>query len=122
MRTGSSTAAERDQGLTTKTAKSAPYVMPAVHGGSIHAMVRLTCRKPDATYRPNSTRPINPDMIRPLQFVAGPADENLVVAVKALLERRTDHIWWSNRSRWRKLSMDMMSSVRPIILDEITGE
>ena len=118
---GSSASAEREQGLTTKTAKSAPYVMPAVHGDPSTPWYDLPAGNLMPHIVPNSTRPINPDMIKPLQFVAGPADENLVVAVKALLED-VQTIFGGQIDQEEKVSLDIDELGQPIILDEITGE
>ncbi|KAE9364349.1 hypothetical protein N431DRAFT_431228 [Stipitochalara longipes BDJ] len=118
---GSSTGAEKDQGLATKTAKSAPYVMPAVHGDPSTPWFDLPAGNLMPHIVPNSTRPINPDMIKPLQFVAGPADENLVVAVKGLLED-VQTIFGVQTDQEEKASLDIDELGQPIILDEITGE
>jgi hypothetical protein len=118
---GSSASAEREQGLATKTAKTTPYVMPAVHGDPSTSWFDLPAGNLMPHIVPNSTRPINPDMIKPLQFVAGPADENLVVAVKALLED-VQTIFGGQTDQEEKASMDIDELGQPIILDEITGE
>lgn len=118
---GSSASAERDQGHTMKTAKSAPYVMPAMHGDPSTPWFDLPAGNLMPHIVPNSTRPINPDMIKALQFVAGPADENLVVAVKALLED-VQTIFGGQTDQEEKQSLDIDELGQPIILDEITGE
>ncbi len=117
---GSSTLAEKEQGLATKTAKSAPYVMPALHGDPSTPWFDLPAGNLMPHIIPNSTRPINPDMIKPLQFVAGPADENLILAVKALLE--DVQTIFEGETDQEKASLDIDELGQPIILDEITGE
>ena len=113
--------AEKDAGLTTKSAKSAPYVMPAVHGDSSTPWFDLPAGNLMPHIVPNSTRPINPDMIKPLQFVAGPADENLVIAVKALLED-VQTIFGGQTDQEETPSLDIDELGQPILVDEITGE
>lgn len=112
---------EKEPGLTTKSAKSAPYVMPAVHGDPSTQWFDLPAGNLMPHIVPNSTRPINPDMIKPLQFVAGPADENLVVAVKALLED-VQTIFGGQTDEEEKPSLDIDELGQPIVLDEITGD
>jgi len=73
-------------GPSTKVARSAPYVMPAMHGDASTPWFDLPAGNLMPHIVPNSTRPINPDMIKPLRFVAGPADEALAAAVKGLLQ------------------------------------
>lgn len=70
---------------------------------------------------PNSTRPINPDMVKPLQLVAGPADEKLVLAVKALLED-VQSIFGVETDQDEKAPVDIDKLGQPILLDEITGD
>jgi hypothetical protein len=118
---GGSTSAENEQGLPTKTAKSTPYVMPAMHGDPSTPWFDLPAGNLMPHIVPNSTRPINPDMIKPLQFVAGPADENLVLAVKTLLED-VQRIFGGETDQDEKASFDIDELGQPIILDEITGE
>jgi len=118
---GSSAATGKEQGLMMKSAKSAPYVMPAVHGDPSTPWFDLPAGNLMPHIVPNSTRPINPDMIKPLQFVAGPADENLVLAVKALLED-VQTIFGGETDQEEKPTLDIDEIGQPIILDEITGE
>jgi hypothetical protein len=110
-----------DKELATKATKSTPYVMPAIHGDSSTPWFDLPAGNLMPHIVPNSTRPINPDMIKPLQFVAGPADERLVVAVKALLDD-VQTIFGGNADQEVKDSWDIDELGQPIILDEITGD
>ncbi|KAK1833349.1 hypothetical protein QBC39DRAFT_254715, partial [Podospora conica] len=70
---------------TTKTSKNAPFLMPAMHGDPSTPWYDLPAGNWLPVMEPNSTRPMNPDMIKPLVLAAGPADKNLVEAVKKLL-------------------------------------
>ncbi|KAK4104891.1 hypothetical protein N658DRAFT_392967, partial [Parathielavia hyrcaniae] len=68
-----------------KAAKSAPWVMPAMHGDPSTPWYDLPAGNWLPVLEPNSTRPINPSMIKPLVLAQGPADKSLVEAVKSLL-------------------------------------
>lgn len=104
-----------------KVAKSAPYVMPAMHGDPSTPWYDLPAGNLMPHIIPNSTRPINPDMVRPLQFVAGPADESLVAAVKSLLDD-VKNIFEGETDPDESLSWDIDELGQPIVLDEVTGE
>ena len=108
-------------GPSIKIAKSTPYVMPAMHGDPSTPWYDLPAGNLMPHIVPNSTRPINPDMIKPLQFVAGPADETLVTAVKSLLED-VKNIFGGETDSDERQSWDIDELGQPIVLDEITGE
>ncbi|KAA8573611.1 hypothetical protein MFRU_001g04230 [Monilinia fructicola] len=110
-----------EQGLAPKIAKTAPFVMPAMHGDASMPWFDLPAGNLMPHIIPNSTRPINPDMVKPLQFVAGPADEELVIAVKALLDD-VQTIFGAEPGQEERNISDVDELGQPIILDEITGE
>lgn len=118
---GRSTPAQNGDQDTMKAAKSAPYVMPAMHGDASTPWFDLPAGNLMPHIVPNSTRPINPDMIKPLQFIAGPADEGLVMAVKGLLDD-VQKIFGEESDQDDKVSWDIDELGQPIILDEITGD
>lgn len=118
---GATTSIATDQASTTKLAKSAPYVMPAMHGDPSTPWYDLPAGNLMPVIEPNSTRPINPDMIKPMQFVAGPASEELVTAVKALLDD-VHTIYGTEVEGDEKASWDIDELGQPIVLDEITGD
>ncbi|KAK4138651.1 hypothetical protein BT67DRAFT_431197 [Trichocladium antarcticum] len=66
-------------------AKTTPWVMPAVHGDPTAPWYDLPAGNWLPVLEPNSTRPMNPSMIKPLVLAQGPADKTLVEAVKQLL-------------------------------------
>ncbi|AEO56831.1 hypothetical protein MYCTH_2058345, partial [Thermothelomyces thermophilus ATCC 42464] len=68
-----------------KAAKTAPWVMPAMHGDPSTPWYDLPAGNWLPALEPNSTRPMNPSMIKPLVLSQGPADKSLVEAVKKLL-------------------------------------
>lgn len=65
--------------------KDAPYIMPASHGDTSVPFYDLPAGNLMPCIIPNSMTPISPQMVKPLQFRAGPADEDLASAVKAFL-------------------------------------
>lgn len=68
-----------------KSVKEGPYIMPATHGDPSTLCYDLPAGNLMPHIVPNSTVPIRADAVRPLQFLAGPADEALVNAVKDFL-------------------------------------
>jgi CID domain len=66
--------------------KEQPYVMPASHGDPFTPYYDLPAGNMMPHIMPNRPVPIRPDDIRALQFVAGPADESLVTAVKEFMK------------------------------------
>ena len=65
--------------------KSPPYIMPNSHGDSLTPFYDLPAGNMMAHIIPNSTNPINPQSVKPLQFATGKADSDLITSVKALL-------------------------------------
>lgn len=65
--------------------KDAPYILPPSHGDPSTPFYDLPAANIMPHIMPNSARAINPQLVRALQFTAGPADENLVMAVKDFL-------------------------------------
>ncbi|KAH6641493.1 hypothetical protein F5144DRAFT_610267 [Chaetomium tenue] len=68
-----------------KAAKTAPWVLPGTHGDPSTLWYDLPAGNWLPVLEPNSTRPMNPSMIKPLVLSQGPADKALVDAVKSLL-------------------------------------
>ncbi|KAK3903437.1 hypothetical protein C8A05DRAFT_32839 [Staphylotrichum tortipilum] len=68
-----------------KAAKTAPWVLPAMHGDPSAPWYDLPAGNWLPVLEPNSTRPMNASMIKPLVLAQGPADKALVEAVKGLL-------------------------------------
>ncbi|KAG8158729.1 hypothetical protein KVR01_011172 [Diaporthe batatas] len=69
----------------SSTAREAPFILPSMHGDPSTPWYDLPAANWLPVIEPNSTRPMNPNMIKPLQLAGGPADKNLVDAVKKLL-------------------------------------
>lgn len=66
--------------------KELPWIMPSTHGDSTAPFFDLPAANLMPHIIPNSTRPMRPDQVKPLQFVSGPADESLVNAMKDFLK------------------------------------
>lgn len=71
--------------LASSTSRDAPFMLPSMHGDASTPWYDLPAANWLPVIEPNSTRPMNPSMIRPLQLAGGPADKSLVQAVKKLL-------------------------------------
>ncbi|KAM0343067.1 hypothetical protein ACHAPU_008968 [Fusarium lateritium] len=104
-----------------KLSKDAPFTLPSFHGDQSVPWYDL----PAATWlphlTPNSTKPMFPDQIRPIQLAPGTADKILVDAVQNLLgdvERM-----FSKEQKWNHdPTCDLNELGERVVLDEITGE
>lgn len=65
--------------------RDAPYILPPSHGDPMTPFYDLPAGNMMPHIIPNSARAINPQLVKALQFTAGPADESLVIAVKDFL-------------------------------------
>ncbi|KAK6954181.1 hypothetical protein Daesc_004146 [Daldinia eschscholtzii] len=109
------------QTTSTRSSKDVPFTMPAMHGDATVSWYDLPAANWLPAIEPNSTRPMNPDMIKPLQFVAGPADEKLIKAVQDLLVD-VDRIYSRGRRDISQHTEDIDQLGQRVVLDEITGE
>lgn len=66
--------------------KNAPFILPPSHGDPLTPFYDLPAGNMMPHIVPNSARAINPQLVKALQFTAGPADENLVLTVKDFLK------------------------------------
>ena len=66
--------------------KDVPFVMPSSHGDPSTPYYDLPAGNLVPHIIPNSTVPLRPESIKPLQFLAGPADEKLVTALKVFMK------------------------------------
>lgn len=71
--------------VSTRLPKEAPFVMPASHGDMSTPFHDLPAANMMPYIVPNSTAPIATQLMKPLQFVAGPAEAALATAVKDFL-------------------------------------
>lgn len=65
--------------------KDVPFILPPSHGDPSTPFYDLPAGNIMPHIVPNSARAINPQLVKALQFTAGPADESLVTAVKDFL-------------------------------------
>ncbi|KAI1806370.1 hypothetical protein F4811DRAFT_145455 [Daldinia bambusicola] len=115
------TPVDGSQATATRSSKDAPFIMPAMHGDATISWYDLPAANWLPAIEPNSTRPMNPDMIKPLQFVAGPADEKLIKAVQDLLVD-VDRIYSRGRRGASQRTEDIDQLGQRVVLDEITGD
>ncbi|KAI9149543.1 hypothetical protein HJFPF1_11597 [Paramyrothecium foliicola] len=104
-----------------KLAKDAPFVLPSMHGDSSTQWYDL----PAATWlphlTPNSTKAMQPSLIRPIQLAPGPADKALSGAVKDLLSD-VERLF-AKEMNWEDDPFgDIDELGEKVVLDEITGE
>ncbi|OJD11139.1 hypothetical protein AJ78_08033 [Emergomyces pasteurianus Ep9510] len=102
--------------------RDAPYVMPATHGDVSAPYHELPAGNLMPHIIPNSTAPIRPQAVKPLQFLAGPADESLATAVKNFL-KDVDKIYASNDDlldTQNEIEIDELGQM--VIRDRTTGE
>ncbi|KAM0561618.1 hypothetical protein ACHAPJ_002786 [Fusarium lateritium] len=104
-----------------KLVKDAPFTLPSFHGDQSVPWYDLPATTWMPHLTPNSTKPMIPDLIRPIQLAPGPADKVLVNAVQDLLgdvERM-----FSKEQKWNdEPTTDLNELGERVVLDEITGE
>ncbi|KAI6784914.1 uncharacterized protein J7T54_008008 [Emericellopsis cladophorae] len=103
-----------------RISKEAPYTLPSYHGDPSTPWYDL----PAATWlphiTPNSTRPMLPDLIKPIQLAPGPADPKLVAAVQDLL--RDVELLFSKERKADEEPYDQINELgEQVYLDEITA-
>ncbi|KAL4994170.1 hypothetical protein BDV10DRAFT_10676 [Aspergillus recurvatus] len=105
-----------------RKSRDAPYIMPATHGDPSTPYYDLPAGNLMPHIIPNSTVPLRPDMIKPLQFLAGPADEKLVAALKEFLAD-VDRIYNPGTPKQKDGEIvDIDELGQTVIRDEITGD
>ncbi|KAI9659782.1 MAG: hypothetical protein M1829_006544 [Trizodia sp. TS-e1964] len=99
--------------------KDAPFVVPASHGDPYTPYYDLPAANMMPHIIPNSSKPINPQLVKALQFVAGPADESLTAAVKSFL-KDIDGIFSEDSPKGVLIDIDEFG--QPILQNKTTGE
>jgi len=109
--------------IESRPRKRIPFVMPAIHGDQGVSWYDLPAGNLMPHITLDSTRPINPNLVKPLKFVAGPADEDLANAVKNLL-REVNDIFGDRQLQDQRenVSWDIDELGQAIIRDNVTGE
>ncbi|EED17942.1 conserved hypothetical protein [Talaromyces stipitatus ATCC 10500] len=107
---------------STGSKRDAPYIMPASHGDPSTPFYDLPAGNFVPHIIPDSTTPIRPDTVKPLQFLAGPADQKLVGVLKKFFQD-VDHIYGSIESDLpENASLDVDELGQTVVRDEKTGE
>ncbi|KAL4952143.1 hypothetical protein BDW69DRAFT_200952 [Aspergillus filifer] len=101
--------------------RDVPFMMPPTHGDPSTPFYDLPAGNLIPHIIPNSTAPLRPDMIKPLQFLAGPADEKLVTALKVFLAD-VDRIYGPSELKSEDGIVDIDELGQTVVRDEITGE
>lgn len=101
--------------------KDLPYIMPASHGDNSTPYYDLPAGNMMPHIVPNSSVPINPKLVKPLQFVAGPADEGLAVAMAGFL-KEVASLYGTGSDPQVDVVGDMDELGQPAIRDEISGD
>lgn len=97
-------------------------MMPATHGDPSTPFYDLPAGNLLPFILPNSTVPIKTQEVRPLEFVAGPADASLALAVKDFM-KDVDHIYNLNAEEVDQgIIPDIDEMGQPLVRDEMTGE
>lgn len=104
---------------SSKLSKEAPFTLPPTHGDPSLSWFDLPAANWLPHLTPNSTKPIKPDMIKPLQFAQGPADKAVVEAVRTLLGK-VDQLF-SKEAKWDEHT-DLNEMGERVLLDEVSGE
>ncbi|CAG8900290.1 unnamed protein product [Penicillium egyptiacum] len=68
-----------------QSGKNVPFAMPSTHGDPSTPWHEVRAGNIYPHIIPNSTIPIRPDAMKPIQLLAGPADEKLVESLKTFL-------------------------------------
>lgn len=105
-----------------KIAKDLPFLLPSVHGSSTTPWYD----QPASTWlphlTPNSTRPMFPHLIQPIQMAAGPADKAVVDAVQKLLQKAKRLYNSQNDEANADEVTDINELGERIILDGVNGK
>ncbi|KAL2135400.1 hypothetical protein VTI74DRAFT_8633 [Chaetomium olivicolor] len=112
--------ADNSAAAVAKAAITAPWVMPAMHGDPSTPWYDLPAGNWLPVLEPNSARPMNPSMIKPLVLAQGPADKSLIEAVKTLLAD-VDKIY-SKEANYDEPAPNIGQLGERVEIDEITGE
>lgn len=99
--------------------KDAPYILPPSHGDPLTPFYDLPAANMMPHIVPNSAKAINPQLVKALQFTAGPADKDLVKAVRDFLKNveSLDAHGFEDR----KDNMDVDKLGQSVLSDEIAG-
>ncbi|KAK0383776.1 hypothetical protein NLU13_9687 [Sarocladium strictum] len=107
-----------------KIAKDAPFLLPSHHGDTSTPWFDLPASTWLPHLTPNSTKPMLPDLIKPIQLSSGPATKSLTEAVQELLSdverifsKGKQHDFSGNDVQ----QTDTNQLGEMVLLDELTG-
>ncbi|KAL8827786.1 MAG: hypothetical protein Q9191_002975 [Dirinaria sp. TL-2023a] len=101
--------------------RDSPFILPANHGDISTPFYDLPAGNMMPHIIPNLPAPIKPQLVKPLQFAAGPADEALVAAVKVLM-KDIDSLYGKGDWYDDNAIADIDALGQPAIRDELAGE
>ncbi|CEJ60404.1 hypothetical protein PMG11_08980 [Penicillium brasilianum] len=101
--------------------KEVPFIMPSTHGDPSTPYYDLPAGNWIPHIIPNSSIPLHADSIKPLHFLAGPADQSLVKALKDFLQE-ADLIYGAEELIKDDENMDIDELGQRVTRDEITGD
>ncbi|KAJ5689280.1 hypothetical protein N7462_003672 [Penicillium macrosclerotiorum] len=102
--------------------KDAPFIMPSTHGDSSTPYYDLPAGNLIPHIIPNSTIALRTDAIKPLQFLAGPADESLVRALKGFFQEVDQIYGIEDALDDNDGNADVDELGQRVMRDEITGD
>ena len=103
------------------TGNDAPFLMPAMHGDPVTPYYDLPAGNMIPHIIPNSSRPINPQLVKPLQLAAGPAEPSLVAAVQGFI-KDVDRLYESHGVVREGNIVDIDELGQILVRDEVTGD
>ncbi|KPM36863.1 hypothetical protein AK830_g9685 [Neonectria ditissima] len=115
------TTAPQPSTTSLKLARETPYIVPSLHGDPTTPWYDLPAASWLPHLTPNSTKPMLPDLIRPLQLAPGPADKALATAVKTLLSD-VERLFSKEQKPDEDPHVDLNELGERVVLDEITGQ
>lgn len=104
-----------------RACKEAPFIMPGTHGDPSTPYYDLPAGNMMPHVIPNSATPINTQLVKPLHFIAGPADDHLVVAVKDFM-KDVDALFSQSAQEDEGICVVVNELGHSIVRDEMTGE
>jgi len=104
------------------SSKDVPFIMPSTHGDPTMPYYDLPAGNLMAHIVTNSKTPINPRNVKPLQFMAGPAEEALSNVVRDLL-RDAEAMYSGSDERFinEGIEIDVDEMGQRLDKDEVTG-
>jgi hypothetical protein len=107
---------------STAQSTTAPYMLPAAHGDPSTPFYDLPAATMLPHIVPNSRAPIRPSLMKPLQFVAGPARMDLVEAVQDLLKEVENMYDDTKHAMDEGIVVDVDMMGQPLVKDNLTGK